>query len=126
MLAISNLSKHNLVRSLKVLAARSFMEGKMPKRIPEADLVIPTLELLAAAPNGELKTTDLISQLENMFKPEGEDANILEGRADTKFSQKVRNLKSHKTLETAGLATAIYRGFKITVEGKRLVESLRR
>ncbi len=67
----------------------------MPRRIPEPDLVIPTLELLDGAPNGEIKTADLIQALEDMFRPEGEDAKILEQRTDTKFSQKVRNLKSH-------------------------------
>jgi len=97
----------------------------MPQRIPEADLIIPTLELLDGAPNGEMKTTDVIKALENMFGPEGEDGEILEGRQDTKFSQKVRNLKSHKTLEKAGLAEAIYRGFRITAAGRKLVKSLK-
>lgn len=98
----------------------------MPRRIPEPDLVIPTLELLDGAPNGEMKTADLIQALEDMFRPEGEDARILDQRTDTKFSQKVRNLKSHKTLEKAGFAEAIYRGFRITDAGRRLVASLKR
>lgn len=99
----------------------------MPKRrIPEPELVIPTLELLYNAPNGELKTTEIIAALSAQFKPEGEDAEILDKRSDTKFSQKVRNLKSHKTLVKAGLATEIYRGFKITAAGRRLIESLKR
>ena len=33
------------------------------------------------------------------MKPNGEDKIILINRTDDKFSQKVRNLKSHKTLE---------------------------
>ncbi len=98
----------------------------MPKRIPEPELVIPTLELLYNAPDGEMKTTEIIEALSSQFKPEGEDAEILEQRSDTKFSQKVRNLKSHKTLVKAGLAVEIYRGFKITAAGKRLVESLKK
>lgn len=98
----------------------------MPSRIPEPDLVIPTLELLDNAPNGEMKTTDIIAALDEMFGPEGEDSEILEGRHDTKFSQKVRNLKSHKTLEKAGLADAIYRGFRITAAGRKLVKSLKK
>ena len=98
----------------------------MPERILEPELVIPTLELLDAAPDGELKTTQIIARLQEMFAPEGEDNEILEGRHDTKFSQKVRNLKSHKTLEKAGLAEAIYRGFRITAAGRRLVKSLKR
>jgi hypothetical protein len=75
------------------------------QRIPEPELVIPTLELLYAAPDGEMLTSDIISALVRQFRPEGEDNAILEGRADTKFTQKVRNLKSHKTLLNAGFAT---------------------
>lgn len=66
-------------------------------RIPEPELVIPTLELLYAAPDGEMLTSDIIRALVRQFKPEGEDNEILDKRADTKFTQKVRNLKSHKT-----------------------------
>jgi predicted HNH restriction endonuclease len=43
--------------------------------------------------------------LERLLKPEGQDAEILTGRNDTYFSQKVRNLVSHRTLEKKGLAT---------------------
>jgi hypothetical protein len=96
------------------------------QRIPEPELVIPTLELLYAAPDGEMLTSDIIAALVRQFRPEGEDNEILEGRADTKFTQKVRNLKSHKTLLNAGLATHTPRGFKITAAGRRLVESLRK
>ncbi len=96
------------------------------RRIPEPELIIPTLELLYRAPDGEMTTTEIIEALTAQFRPEGEDAEILDQRSDTKFSQKVRNLKSHKTLVKAGFATEIYRGFKITAAGRRLVESLRR
>ncbi|HTV30932.1 MAG TPA: hypothetical protein VMF32_24570 [Xanthobacteraceae bacterium] len=95
-------------------------------RIPEGELVIPTLELLYAAPDGEMLTADIIVALVRRFRPEGEDNAILDNRADTKFTQKVRNLKSHKTLLAAGLATHTYRGFRITEAGRRLVESLQK
>jgi hypothetical protein len=99
----------------------------MPRtRIPEPELVIPTLELLYNAPDGEMDTSDIIIALVRMFEPQGEDNEILDKRSDTKFTQKVRNLKSHKTLLKAGLATHTYRGFKITAAGRRLVESLKR
>lgn len=99
----------------------------MPKRrVPEPELVIPTLELLYEAPDGQMETSDIIAALVGRFRPEGEDNEILAKRSDTKFTQKVRNLKSHKTLLKAGLATHTYRGFKITPAGRRLVESLRR
>jgi hypothetical protein len=80
----------------------------MQPRIPEVELIIPTLELLDAAPGGEMTTSEIIEALEEAFDPEGEDSEILEGRHDTKFSQKVRNLKSHKTLQKAALAEAAF------------------
>lgn len=94
-------------------------------RIPEPEFVIPTLELLYDAPNGEMLTADIIVALVRQFEPDGEDNEILDKRSDTKFTQKVRNLKSHKTLLKAGLATHTYRGFKITPAGRRLIERLR-
>lgn len=96
------------------------------RRVPEAELVVPTLELLYDSPTGEMLTTEIIEALEHRFDPEGEDSEILDNRSDTRFSQKVRNLKSHKTLQKAGLATEVYRGFRITPAGRRLIEAMRR
>ena len=92
-------------------------------RIKERELVIPTLEILSESPNGEATTTDIIAELKNRFNPTGEDAEILEGRNDTKFTQIVRNLKSHKTLVKEGLAEEIHEGFRITEAGKKLVST---
>ena len=72
-------------------------------RISETDLVIPALNAMNTSPNGTISTTDLISTLTNAMNPTGEDLDILENRNDTKFSQKVRNLKSHNTMR--GLVT---------------------
>lgn len=70
----------------------------------ESDLVIPALRLLRKNPKG-LHTSELIRKLEETLKPTGHDVELLEGRSDTFFSQKVRNLKSHDTLARNGLAT---------------------
>ncbi|MBI5969829.1 MAG: HNH endonuclease [Deltaproteobacteria bacterium] len=57
------------------------------------------------------------------MKPTGEDLQILSGRADDKFSQKVRNLRAHSTFERFGYAE--YKGdaktgrVEITEEGKK-------
>ena len=64
--------------------------------IHESDLTLPILRLLAAAPNGFLETSQLIAELEALFKPDGKDAELLEGRNDTHFSQKERNVVSHR------------------------------
>ena len=56
------------------------------QRIKEQDVYLPALEILSAADGGFMKTADLIKVLERHFNPEGEDAEILAGRSDTRFS----------------------------------------
>ncbi|MGF1552370.1 MAG: hypothetical protein ACFBWO_07700 [Paracoccaceae bacterium] len=73
-------------------------------RIRERDLIIPALEAAAARPDGKITTSDLIVELTNIFQPEGQDSEILDGRRDTYFSQKVRNLISHKNSSTSMFA----------------------
>jgi hypothetical protein len=66
--------------------------------ITETELILPTLYLLAKATDRKLTTTHLINELRLLIKPQGEDLKPLLNRNDDKFSQKVRNLISHKTL----------------------------
>lgn len=71
----------------------------------EPDLILPTLAFLDQDPAG-LTTTELIALLTEALRPEGRDAQIITGRRDTYFSQKVRNLLgSHHKLSDMGLAT---------------------
>ena len=72
-------------------------------RIPESELILPSLFLMKVN-NGRITTEELIPRLREIMKPSGEDLEILSGRSDDKFSQKVRNLKSHKTFERLGYA----------------------
>lgn len=69
----------------------------MEKIYSEEDLIIPALFELYDNTNG-LTTSMLIKALTENLKPEGVDAEILFGRKDSRFSQKVRNLISHKRL----------------------------
>lgn len=69
-------------------------------RISEQELVIPALRIIDENPG--ISTSDLISKLTDELRPAGEDLEILGGRSDTKFSQKVRNLVAHKTLDQRG------------------------
>jgi hypothetical protein len=98
--------------------------AKKPNRISEADLLIPTLRLLAAQPSGRMTTTRLIDELGILMQPTGKDAEILEGRHDTYFSQIVRNMVSHKTaagnIIAEGFATHLgpRRGLEITESGR--------
>ena len=93
----------------------------MEKRISESELVLPSLYLMCLN-KGRISTTELIERLTHLMKPQGKDAEILENRKDTYFSQKVRNLKSHDTLERDGFATYDDGEFVITNRGLELVK----
>lgn len=96
-------------------------------RISERDLVLPALYVISENPG--ISTSTLIQQLAEILKPTGEDAEILSGRSDTKFSQMVRNLVSHETF--VGLRYAKYTSgedrrsggtFHITEEGQHYLD----
>ena len=70
-------------------------------RISERELVVPTLRLLDMGNRGWLATSDIIERLTELFPPSGQEAEILEGRNDTYFSQKVRNMISHRDQPTS-------------------------
>jgi DNA-binding XRE family transcriptional regulator len=94
-------------------------------RIKERDTYFPVLKFLDDTPDGFMKTSDLIRALEAWFNPKGQDAEILSNRSDTRFSQIVRNIVSHKDTPTnlIGRGHAEYdkrqRGLRITPEGRR-------
>src|SRR5262249_43046790 len=90
--------------------------GTMPT-YSESDLVVPALVIIAEHPDG-ISTSELSDQLRTRLEPSGDDLTILAGRSDDKFSQKVRNLKSHDTLERKGFATFTDGRFFITEAGR--------
>ena len=67
----------------------------------ESDLIPFALKIIKNKPQG-IETKDLLLELRELMKPDGQDVEMLNGRNDDKFSQKVRNLKSHNTLESKG------------------------
>jgi predicted HNH restriction endonuclease len=87
----------------------------------ESDLVVPALRVIAAHPDG-IDTSELSSLLRRQLKPIGDDLEILARRNDDKFSQKVRNLKSHNTLERRGLAKFVDGLWYITPTGENLAD----
>ena len=97
--------------------------------IHEADLTHPILKLLSQEPSGFVETTKLIKMLDDIFKPTGKDAEILEGRQDTHFSQKVRNVISHRNSSTnpIGKGWITYceerHGVQITALGRQALAS---
>lgn len=86
-------------------------------RITENQLVLPALYIMSKTRTGFISTSELISKLTEIMHPTGGDAKILNGRNDTYFSQKVRNLKSHNTLAYQNFATNEDGGFHITPQG---------
>jgi len=97
-------------------------------RISEKAIVIPALRAAARRPTGFISTTELILELEKELRPKGEDAEILRNRADTRFSQIVRNLKSHRESSTSmfsrGLAIEERDGLQITAKGRAFLREL--
>jgi hypothetical protein len=91
-------------------------------RIKEQDLILPSLRIAASKPGGIISTSDLILELEALFQPDGLDAEVLDGRNDTRFSQKVRNLVSHREANTSmfskGYANYTGDGLQITEAGE--------
>ena len=94
----------------------------MAGRISERELIIPALRAAASRPDGYISTAHLIRELEEQFQPEGQDAETLDGRQDTHFSQKVRNLISHReagaSMFRKGYAEYTRDGIRITEEGR--------
>lgn len=94
------------------------------ERVTERALTLPILDYLDDQPDGFMLTSDLIAALELRFEPQGEDAEILNNRSDTKFSQIVRNTISHRTSPTnvIGAGYAEYdpnrHGLAITPQGR--------
>jgi len=95
----------------------------MAKRISEAALILPSLFLMSLNKDGSIATNALISKLRKIMKPPSEDLQTISGRNDDYFSQKVRNLKSHSTLEGHGFASRTNGGFKITDKGKEYLQA---
>lgn len=89
------------------------------------DLWKYTLLVLSVQPDGEMKTSDMIKALPDYIALSDEHLAANESRKDSKFSQIVRNLKSHKTSKSnfiyQGYAQDIRGGFKITHKGMDFV-----
>jgi len=93
-------------------------------RITEHMLILPALFIIER--DGKATTSDLIRELTVVFNPSGEDAKILEGRNDTKFSQKVRNLVSHRDSNGMGIYTNFVGGiYTLTPKGEEYLATRR-
>lgn len=99
------------------------------KRIREPDLIEPVLKLISEHGDeyGGLDVTKIDELLRQQLILSDEDKQILKGRKDDRFSQVVRNLVSHRTLERHGVAeyrkTGMYRrgAYYLTPKGASMV-----
>lgn len=89
------------------------------------DLWKYALLVMVLRPNMEISTTDLIAELPDYIAVPATATQTNASRGDSKFSQLVRNLKSHKTDATSfiarGYATDIPGGFRATSKGRDFV-----
>jgi hypothetical protein len=85
------------------------------------DLWKYALLIMSVRPGGEISTSDLIDEMPKYVALSDEHTAANESRKDSKFSQIVRNLKSHRSTKTnfiyQGYAQDIPGGFRITRKG---------
>ena len=109
---------------------RRAMTDDKEGRVRESDLVLPTLRFMTERKDGFIRTTELIEELRALFNPTGRDAEIIEERSDDFFSQKVRNLVSHRKGENSFIANGYAKydgtqhGLQITAAGQELLRRL--
>ena len=91
-------------------------------RIKESDLLLPALYIVRKY--GSATTAIIRQELVKMFNPQGEDAEILKGRKDSKFTQIIRNLTgSHSATNEFGKYTVkSLDGFSLNSEGLHFLE----
>jgi hypothetical protein len=86
-----------------------------------ADLWKYALLIMSVRPEGEISTSDMIAEIPGYVHLSEEHTAANASRKDSKFSQLVRNLKSHKTSKSnfiyQGFAQDVPGGFKITRKG---------
>lgn len=102
------------------------VEDRRPVDLRE-DLWKFALLVMALRADGIISTTDLIAELPKYIHVPDSSQENLPGRNDNKFSQVVRNLKSHKTAKKnfiyQGYVEDIRGGFQITPKGREFVKS---
>lgn len=103
-------------------------EKETPRPIDlRKDLWKYALLVMATKPDGIISTSELITELPNYIRVPDDSHEVLTGRKDSKFSQLVRNLKSHKTVKTnfiyQGFAEEYEGGFRITQKGRDFVKN---
>ena len=90
--------------------------------LSEHQLIVPALIAMVKQKDGYISTTNLINEISSQFELDGVDLTPLLNRNDEKYTQIVRNLKSHKTFHKNGYAVEENEGFRITSDGAKFLE----
>lgn len=121
-------SKIRKPESPRQIESRPVVESRPVENRPinlTTDLWKYTLLIMAQRQDGRISTSELIAELPKYIQVPEQSQETLQGRNDSKFSQLVRNLKSHKTSKTnfifLGYANDIKGGFEITEKGRQFV-----
>ncbi len=69
----------------------------------ESDIIPVVLDIIKENPG--IRTSEIIEEARCRMNPDGEDLEILDGRMDDKFSQKVRNIRSHRSIKDQVITT---------------------
>ncbi len=89
------------------------------QKVTDSNLIAPSISVISFE-NNKISTSRLIRILnEKSVIPEYEKE-ILKNRSDNKFSQKIRNLVSHKVLEKYNLATITNNNIELNPYGKKI------
>ena len=97
--------------------------------VTEGEIRPVILQLLARSKDGFMTTAALLTELEDIFKPDGADAEPAPGRAETRFSQKVQYVVSQHKSPTSLIATGLTayhadkEGVEITDAGRAFVKA---
>lgn len=62
----------------------------------EREIAVVVVDIIRDHPG--IRTSELIEKARHQMQPSGDDLVILSNRNDDKFSQKVRNIKSHDSI----------------------------
>ena len=104
----------------------SHIEALQPVDFPK-ELWKFALLIMAVRTDGQISTTELIAELPKYIRIPDSSVEILSSRSDNRFSQIVRNLKSHKSSKSnfiaQGYAEDIKGGFRITEKGLAFIKS---
>lgn len=90
------------------------------EKVNDYNLIAPAINTIYSQNTQFVSTSTLIDSLRTVSLIPSEEKEILMNRSDDKFSQKIRNLISHKVLENYNLAEISKNKIELTNHGKRL------